>query len=119
MGTNYIKPTRGIRKVSPVVVVAAANVAEPLFTISALPTVPRTLIVRKIMCYSNVGICVVQLATAVGFPAGIIPNLYVIALFDSEWTEDEIPEVEVNETITVASTILGVQVQIEVEVIGP
>jgi len=118
MGTDYIKAARGIRKVSPVVVVAAAATPEALFTISALLTVPRTLIVRKIMCYSNVGNCVVQLATAVGFPAGIIPNLYVVNLFDSEWTEDEIPEIEVNETITVESTILGVQVQIEIEVIG-
>ena len=118
MGTNYNKSARGIRKVSPVVVVAAAGVAEALFTISALPTVPRTLIVRKIMCYSAVGNCVVQLATAVGFPAGIIPNLYVVNLFDAEWTEDEIPEVDVNETILVTSDVLGVEVQIEVEVIG-
>ena len=118
MGTNYNKAARGIRKVSPVVVVAAAATPEALFTISALPTVPRTLIVRKIMAYSNVGNCTIELATAVGFPAGIIPNLYVVNLFDAEWNEDEIPEIEVNETITIESDILGVQVQIEVEVIG-
>ena len=118
MGTDYIKEARGIRKVSPVVVVAAAGVAEAIFTISALPTVPRTLIVRKIMAYSDVGNCTILLSTAVGFPAGIIPHLYVLNLFDAEWHEDEINEVEVNETILVTSDILGVEVQIEVEVIG-
>ncbi len=118
MGTNYNKKARGIRKFSPVVVVAAAATAEALFTISALPTVPRTLIVRKIMAYSDVGNCTILLSTAVGFPAGIIPHLYVINLFDAEWQENEINEVEVNETILVTSDILGVEVQIEVEVIG-
>jgi len=119
MGTNYNKAARGIRKVSPVVVVAAAATAEDIWTIAPLPTIARTYIIRKIMAYSVVGNCTILLTTAVGFPAGLIPHLYVVNLFDAEWHEDEIPEVEVNETIQITSDILGVEVQIELEEIGP
>jgi len=117
MGTDYIKAARGIRKHSLVVVVAAAATAEDLYIVSVGATVPRTVIVRKIMCYSDVGNCTVIIGTA-AFPLGIIPHIYVVNLFDTSWTEDEIPEVEVNANITVESDILGVQVQIEVEEIG-
>ncbi len=113
-----IKAARGIRKVSPVVIVVAAATAEDLFAIAPLPTVAYTYIIRKVMAYSDVGNCTILLTTAVGFPGGLIPHLYVVNLFDTSWQEDEIPEVEVNETIQVTSDILGVEVQIEVERIG-
>ena len=115
MGTNYNKAARGIRKVSPVVVVAAAATPEDIYVIAPNPTVVYTYIIRKIMAYSVIGNCTILLTTAVGFPGGLIPHLYVVNLFDAEWNEDEIPEVEVNETIQITSDILGVEVQIEVE----
>jgi len=118
MGTDYLKAARGIRKVSPVVTVAAAATPENLYLVSVGATVGRTVIVRKIMCYSVVGNCVVQIGIGLAPLVPIFPFLYVINLFDTEWMEDEIPEVELNQNITVQSDILGVQVQVEVEEIG-
>ena len=113
----YLQKARGIRKSSLVITVAAAGVAEILYIVSANATVGRTVIPRKIWIYSAVGNCTVIIGTATT-PLGIIPELYAINLFDNEWTENEIPEVEVNEDITVESDILGCRVQIECEEIG-
>ena len=110
----------GIRKVSAIITVAAAATSENLYLLSAGFIVPVTVIVRKIMCYSNVGNCVVQIGTGIT-PAFVpmLPSLYVVNLFDTEWQETEIPEVEVQANLTVQSSILGVQVMVEVEEIRP
>jgi len=119
MGSHYLQVARGIRKSSLIITVAAAATPENLYLVSAGGTVPRTVIVRKIMCYSDVGNCIVDIGIGLGVAfANIIPSILVINTFDTEWMEDEIPEVEVNANITVQSSILGVQVQIEVEEIG-
>jgi len=113
----YQQRARGIRKSSLVITVAAAATPEIIYIVSATPTVGRTVIVRKVWIYTTVGNCTVIIGTATT-PLGIIPELYAINLFDNEWMENEIPEVEVNESITVESDILGCRVQIECEAIG-
>jgi len=113
----YEQKARGLRKSSLVITVVAAATAEDLFIVSANAGVSRTVIVRKIWIYTAIGNCTVIIGTATT-PLGIIPELYAINLFDNEWLEGEIPEVEVNENITVESDILGCRVQIECEEIG-
>ncbi len=113
----YQQEARGIRKSSLVITVAAAATAEDIYIVSASATVSRTVIVRKVWIYTAVGNVTVIIGTATT-PLGIIPELYAINLFDNPWTEAELPEVEVNENITVESDILGCRVQIEVEEIG-
>ena len=116
---HYIDKPRGLRKHSPIVTVAAAATPEVLYQLT-LGGVNRTCIVRKIMCYSNVGNVTVQIGIGLAAAfAEIIPHLYVVNLFDAEWNEDEIPEVEVAQDIIVEADILGVMVQVEVEEIGP
>lgn len=114
----YIYAARGIRKSSAIITVAAAATPENLYILSVGGTVGRTVILRKIMCYSIVGNCVVDIGIGLAPLVNIIPSIYVVNLFDTEWPEDEIPEVEVNANLTVQSSILGVQVQVEVEEIG-
>lgn len=110
---------RGIRKVSPLVVAPVAGAAAVLYQLTLGGTVARHVIIRKIMIYTDVGNCVVDIgAGLLGAFAAFMPSLYAINLFDTEWTEDEIPEVEVNADITVESSIAGCLVQIEVEEIG-
>ena len=116
---HYTDRPRGQRKVSPVVTVAAAATPEVLYQLTQGGQVARTCIVRKIMCYSIVGNVTVQIGIGLAPAfAEIIPHLYVINLFDAEWNEDEIPEVEVAQDIIVEADILGVMVQVEVEEIG-
>lgn len=113
-----IRP-RGIRKVSEVIAAPVAGAAAVLYQITAGGQVPRTAIIRKIWAYSDVGNVV--LTIGIGLAAAqvpIMPLLYVVNDMDTEWTEDEIPEVEVNQDITVEGTIVGCQVQIEVEEVG-
>ncbi len=119
MASHYIQGARGIRKVSDVVAVAAAATPENLYLVTAGGTVGRTVILRKIMAYSAVGNCIVQIGTGLGVAfAQIIPFIFVTNGMDSEWQEDWIPEVEVGANLTIQSDILGVQVQVEVEEIG-
>lgn len=119
MASLYGQAARGIRKSSAIITVAAAATPENLYLLSAGGTIARTVILRKIMCYSNVGNCVVDIGTGLAAAfANIIPSILVINTFDTEWMEDEIPEVEVNANLTVQSSILGVMVQVEVEEIG-
>lgn len=117
MASPYIQPARGIRKVSAIIVVAAAATPENLYLLTQLVgTNPRTVILRKIMTYSNVGNCNVDIGTGLGVAfANIIPTIFVLNGLDNEWPEDDIPEVEVQANLTVQSNILGVQVQVEVE----
>lgn len=111
---SLLKP-RGIRKVSPLVVAPVAGAAAVLYQVSP----NRTVIIRKIMTYSNVGNCNLLIGAGLaGAFAAFMPTLYLINLFDAEWTEDEIPEVETNADITVESSIVGCLVQIEVEEIA-
>ena len=116
---HYIDKPRGIRKVSPVIVAPVAGAAILLYGLTIGGNVPRSVIIRKIMCFSNVGNCDVDIGAGLGaLLVNIIPTIYVLNLFDTEWTEDEIPEVEVYADITVESSIAGCLVQIEVEEIG-
>jgi len=118
MASPYRQPARGIRKSGPIVTIAAAGVAEVLYQQTNLGQNPRTVIIRKIMTYTNVGNCVVDIGIGLAPLVNIIPTIFLLNTFDNEWTEDEIPEVEVSADITVQSDILGCQVQIEVEEIG-
>lgn len=118
--SNYTQEERGgIRKPSAVVTVAAAATPEVLYQQSNSGGVNRTVILRKIMAYSNVGNCVVDIGNGLGGAfARIIPSFLVPNGIDTEWAETEIPEVEVNADLTVQSSILGCQIQVEVEEIG-
>jgi len=116
---TYIQAARGIRKSSAIITVAAAATPENLYLISAGGTISRTVILRKILCYSNVGNAVVDIGTGLAAAfANIIPSILVVNTFDTEWTEDEIPEVEVAANLTVQSSVLGVMVMVEIEEIG-
>lgn len=122
MGTTYTKPARGIRKVSDIITVAAAATPQTLYQRTTGGQNPRTVILRKVMLYNNTGAnAVVEIGIGLGGAfATIIPPLYSINLFDNEWTEDDLPvdEVGVSADLTVESSVLGVQVQVEVEEIG-
>lgn len=122
MATTYVKPAKGIRKVSNVVAVAAAATPETLYQRTTGGQNARTVILRKVMIYNNTGAnAVVEIGTGLAAAfARIIPSLYSINLFDNEWTEDDLPvdEVGVSADLTVRSSVLGVQVQVEVEEIG-
>ena len=114
MASHYYQEARGIRKSSAIIAVAVLNQAENLFLVG----VGRTVIIRKIIIWNGQAAnAIVSIGINV-FPAAIaniIPNILAIVGFDSEWQEDMIPEVEINQNITVASTIALVEVQIEVE----
>jgi hypothetical protein len=122
MATTYTKPARGVRKLSPIVIVAAAATPEVLYQRTTGGQNPRTVILRKVMIYNNTGAnAVVEIGTGLGGAfADIIPPLYSINLFDNEWTEDDLPvdEVGVSADLTVQSSVLGVQVQVEIEEVG-
>ena len=122
MATTYPKQAKGIRKVSNIIPVAAAATPETLYQRTTGGQNPRTVILRKVMVYNNTGAnAVIEIGTGLGLAfAGIIPPLYSINLFDNEWTEDDLPvdEVGVSADLTVQSSVLGVQVQVEVEEIG-
>lgn len=121
MGTTYVKPAHGIRKVSDIITVAAADDPQTLYQRTQGGQNPRTVILRKVMIYNNTGAnAVVQIGTGLAPLAPIVPPLYSINLFDNEWTEDDLPvdEVGVSADLTVESSVLGVQVQVEIEEIG-
>jgi len=109
---------RGIRKSSAVITIAAANVAQNLYLRSAAGTVGRTIILRKIFAYSNIGNVTITIGIGLAPLVGIIPPFYVLNTLDMQLTEDEIPEVEVNVNLTVQATILGCLVQVEIEEVG-
>lgn len=108
----YQQPARGIRRSSLVITVVGAATPENLCLVST----GRTVILRKIMAYSNVGNAVLDIGTGLAAAfVPIIPSLLVLNAVDNEWTEAEIPEVEVAANLTVQSSVLGIQVQVEVE----
>lgn len=122
MATTYVKPAKGVRKVSNIITVAAAATPETLYQRTTGGQNPRTVILRKVMIYNNTAAnAVVEIGTGLALAfAAIIPPLYSLNLFDNEWTEDDLPadEVGVSADLTVRSSVLGVQVQVEVEEIG-
>lgn len=116
---SYVQPARGIRKSSAIITIAAAATPENLYLVSAGAIISRTVILRKIIAYSNVGNAVMDIGTGLAAAfARFIPSLLVLNGLDNEWIEEEIPEVEVNANITVQSSVLGIQVMVEVEEVG-
>lgn len=114
-----LKP-RGIRKVSPIVTVAAAATEETLYQLTILTTVPRSAYVRKIHAYNNVGATTLMLGTGpLGAWVQQLPTFQLINLMDNIWPEEEIISYEFFSDIFVQTDVLGVLVQIEVEEIGP
>jgi len=109
---------RGFRKSSAVITIAAANVAQNLYLRSAAGTVPRTVILRKIFAYSNIGNVTITIGIGLAPLVGIVPPFYVLNTFDMQLTEDEIPEIEVNANLTVQATVLGCLIMVEVEEVG-
>jgi len=122
MATTYLKQAKGIRRVSDIITVTAAATPETLYQRTTGGQNPRTVILRKVMIYNNTGAnAVVEIGTGLlAAFAAIVPPLYSLNLFDNEWTEDDLPvdEVGVSADLTVRSSVLGVQVQCEVEEIG-
>ena len=121
MAIAYLKPARGIRKVSPIVAAAAPATPELLYQRTAGGQNPRTVILRKVMVYNNTGAnAVIQIGVGLAPLVPIIPNLYSINLFDNEWMEDDLPadDFGVDNDLTVQSSVAGVQVQCEVEEVG-
>jgi hypothetical protein len=122
MATTYMKPAKGVRKVSNIITVAAAGTPETLYQRTTGGQNARTVILRKVMVYNNTGAnAVVEIGTGLGGAfATIVPPFYSLNLFDNEWTEDDLPvdEVGVSADLTVRSSVLGVQVQVEIEEIG-
>ena len=107
---------RGIRKVSPIVTVAAAATEEVLYQVTTLTTVPRTAYVRKIHAYNNVAATTLMLGTGpLGAWVQQLPTFQLINLMDNIWMEDEIIGYEFFTDIFVQTDVLGVLVQIEVE----
>lgn len=119
MSSPYAQPSRGIRKTSAIITVAAPATPQVLYQLTNRGTITRTCILRKIWCYTNVGDCIVQIGTGLAPLVAIIPPLLAINTFDTEWLEDEIPEVEVSVDLTVQSNVALLQIQVEVEEIGP
>jgi len=115
MASPYTQPARGIRKSSPIVDIAVAATPEVLYTRTAGGQNPRTVIVRKIIAYSDVGNAVLDIGTALAPLVNNIPSLAVLGGLENIWTEDEIPEVEVGADITVQCSVAHVDVQVEVE----
>ncbi len=110
---------RGIRKSSNVITIAAAATAENLFLRSANMSVGRSVIVRKIFGYTNVGNVLIQIGTGLaGAWAALFPPILVPNTFDIQLEENEIPEIEVFEDITCQADILGCMIMIEVEEVG-
>jgi hypothetical protein len=111
---EYKQPIRGIRKPSALVNTVAATPVT-LYQRSAGGQNPRTVIVRKIMAFGGAGNAILQIGTGLAPFAAIFPSLFVVAGHDAEWTEDELPEVEVGADITMNCDVGNVVVQVEVE----
>ncbi|MFY9259576.1 MAG: hypothetical protein WAO71_03605 [Gallionella sp.] len=112
---------RGIRKSSQIITVAAATTPETLYIQSTGGTIARTVILRKVMCFSPLAVGNVYVDIGTGLAAAfvnIIPTIFVVSGFHENLMEWEIPEVEVNGDLTVQADVLGVMVQVEVEEVG-
>jgi hypothetical protein len=112
---TYLKQ-RGLRKVSPIVVVAAAATEEVLYQLTTGTTVSRSAFVRKIHAYNNVGATTLMLGTGpVGTWVQQIPTYRLANAMDNIWLEDEILAYEFCSDVFLRTDVLGVQVMIEVE----
>lgn len=119
MASLYTQPARGIRKSSNLIVVAANATAEVLYQVTTAGQVRRTVILRKIMAYNDVGAITLMIGT--GLPAAWVqqyPTFRLVNNMDNEWTEDEIPEIEIDADLTLQTDLLGVIVRVEVEEIS-
>lgn len=115
---------KGIPKSSAIVATVAAPgapaTAVTLFQRSASGTNPRTVITRKIWAYNNTGgngILELGQGGILAAPvfAQIIPPMVIVNGGVGNWSEMEIPEVEVGADITMECDIDDVLVQVEVE----
>lgn len=108
-----------IRKSSAIITVVAGATAETLFQRTAGGQNPRTVILRKILAYNDVGAATLMIGTGVaGAWVQRWPTLRLVNNMDNIWTEVEIPEVEIGEDLTVQTDVLGVLVQVEVDEVG-
>lgn len=110
---------RGIRKSSGLIVTLAPNTPIALYqlTTGASGNVhPRTVGIKKIWCYSDVGNSIVLIGTGLG--AGWvqqIPAFQAINRIAITFTEDDIPDLDLNADITFQADLAGVDMRIEVE----
>ncbi len=108
-----------IRKSSAIITTAAGATPETLYQRTAGSQNPRTVILRKILVYNDVGAATIMIGT--GIAAGWVqrwPTLRLVNNMDNIWTEVEIPEVEIGADLTVQTDVLGVLVQVEVDEVG-
>ena len=112
-------PRPKVRKSSAIITIAANATPENLYLRTAGGQNPRTVILRKIMAYNAVGAVTLMIGTGLGIGwAPQWPTFRLVNNQDNEWTEDQIPEVELGANLTVQTNLLGVLVQVEVDEIG-
>lgn len=106
----------GIRKHSDIITIAAAATPEVLYQQSNTGQNNRTVILRKIHAYNDVGATTLMIGTGLaGAWAQQWPTFRLVNAQDNEWAEPEIIEIPLNADLTVQTDVLGVQVQVEVE----
>lgn len=119
----YTERARGIRKSSAVINTVAAPggaaTAVLLYQRTTGGQNPRTVILRKIMAFGGAANAVLEigtggLAAAPAF-ANLVTPVLVVAGHDGEWTEDDLPEVEVGADLTMECDVDDIMVQIEIE----
>ena len=125
--TNTYSDRPGFRKCPAMVTLTSAtatDIFQPPGSKAGGNTVQiatQTAIIRKVMCYNGEATDIkLQFGTDTGggFTAAL-PTLYVVAGQDAEWTEDQLPCYDFQNTIQVKATTasVGVTVLIEVEVL--
>ena len=108
-----------IRKSSAIITTAVGATPEVLYQQTTGGQNNRTVILRKILVYNDVGATTLDLGIGVGAGwAPQWPTLRLVNNMDNGWTEAEIPEVEVVADLTVQTDVAGVQVQVEVDEVG-
>jgi hypothetical protein len=116
---NLYNCARGIRKPSAVVTTAIAATVQVLYQRTALGQNPRTVILRKIHAYNNVGATTLQIGTGLAGAWVLQYPIFRLANnLDNIWTEPEIIEVELGGDLTCQTDVAGVVIRVEVEEIG-
>jgi len=116
---SYQQPARGIRKASALITIAAGATPQTLYQQTTGGTNPRTVILKKVMAYNAVGATTLMIGTGLGAAwAQQYPTFRLVNNMDNEWTEDEIPEIELNADLTAQTDVLGVQIRAEIEEVG-
>ena len=117
-----IVPLRGVIKTSPVITILANATAQTLWirTTNTLTgsNAARTVILRKLMAYNSVGASWLAIGTGLAGGFAAAWPYFTLVAGDNEWTEQEIPGVEIGANLTIQTDLLGVTVVIEVEEIG-